>query len=196
MHPTVPCGAVTSERVARMPEANLRAHSVQRSEWMALAQRGDREAYGALLMDVTPSIVGFLHQRIVDPHEREDVVQDTLMALHRARHTYDPSRPFEPWLFAIARHVLVDHFRRRGVRAAREVLVDVFPERGGEARSDGPRLEDALERLPASQREAFEMLKLEGLSVVVAAARAGTTTGALKVRAHRAYKTLRVLLGG
>ena len=179
-----------------MPEASLRARSAQRTAWMERAQRGDRDAYGALLMDLTPSIASFLFERIVDPHEREDVVQDTLVALHRARHTYDPSRPFDPWLFSIARHVMVDHFRRRGVRTAREVLVDVLPERAGDGNSDGAGLEEALARLPAAQREAFEMLKLEGLSVAAAAARAGTTTSALKVRAHRAYKALRVLLGG
>jgi RNA polymerase sigma-70 factor (ECF subfamily) len=179
-----------------MDEANLRAHSAQRAQWMERAQRGDREAYGALLTDVTPPILRFLSRRIADPHEREDVYQDTLMALHCARHTYDPSRGFEPWLFAIARHVLVDHFRRRGVRTAREVLVEALPERGAAADPDGPRLEEALAQLPAAQREAFEMLQLEGISVAAAAARAGTTPGALKVRAHRAYKALRALFGG
>jgi RNA polymerase sigma-70 factor (ECF subfamily) len=179
-----------------MNEETFRAHSAQRAQWMERAQCGDREAYGALLMDVTPPIVGFLRRRIADPHECEDVFQDTLMALHCARHTYDPSRPFEPWLFAIVRHVLVDHFRRRGVRTSREVLVDALPERSADAASEGPRLEEALDRLPAAQREAFEMLQLEGISVAAAAARAGTTTGALKVRAHRAYKALRAILGG
>jgi DNA-directed RNA polymerase specialized sigma24 family protein len=107
---------VTRDRVARMDEENLRAHDAQRAQWMERAQQGDRVAYGALLTDVTPPILRFLSRRIADQHEREDVYQDTLMALHCARHTYDPSRPFEPWLFAIARHVLVDHFRRRGVQ--------------------------------------------------------------------------------
>ena len=179
-----------------MDEENLRARSAQRTRWMECVQRGDREAYRALLTDIASPLLRFLRPRIADPHELEDVYQDTLMALHRARHTYDPSRPFEPWLFSIARHVLVDHFRRRGVRAAREVLVDVLPERGEDDGGEAPRLEKALDRLPAAQREAFEMLKLEGLSVAAAAARAGTTTGALKVRAHRAYKALRILLGG
>lgn len=189
-------GPVTSDGVPRMNDETFRAHGAQRAQWMERAQRGDREAYGALLMDVTPPIVGFLRRRIADPHECEDVFQDTLMALHCARHTYDPSRPFEPWLFAIVRHVLVDHFRRRGVRTSREVLVDALPERSADAASEGPRLEEALDRLPAAQREAFEMLQLEGISVAAAAARAGTTTGALKVRAHRAYKALRAILGG
>ncbi len=179
-----------------MDEEDLRARSVQRAQWMERAQRGDGEAYGALLADVASPLSRFLRRRIADPDELEDVHQDTLMALHRARHTYDPSRPFEPWLFAIARHVAVDHFRRRASQASREVLVEALPERGANADPESPRLEEALERLPPAQRQAFEMLQLEGISVAAAAARIGITTGALKVRAHRAYKALRALLGG
>ncbi len=174
-----------------MDEENLRARSVQRTRWMECAQRGDREAYGALLTDVASPLLRFLRRWIADPHELEDVHQDTLMALHRARHTYDPSRPFEPWLFAIARHVAVDHLRRRASRTSREVLVEALPEPGTDADPGNPRLEEALDRLPPAQREAFEMLQLEGISVAAAAARVGITTGALKVRAHRAYKALR-----
>jgi len=179
-----------------MDEENVRARSAQRTQWMEGAQRGDREAYRALLTDIASPLLGFLRRRIADPHEVEDVYQDTLMALHRARHTYDPSRPFEPWLFAIARHVAVDHFRHRMVHASHEVLVEELPEPAGDADPARPRLAEALDRLPPAQREAFEMLQLEGLSVAAAAARVGITTGALKVRAHRAYKALRALLGG
>jgi len=179
-----------------MDEENVRARSAQRTQWMECAQRGDREAYRALLTDIASPLLRFLRRRIADPHELEDVHQDTLMALHRARHTYDPSRPFEPWLFAIARHVAVDHFRHRMVHASHEVLVEELPEPAGEADPARPRLAEVLDRLPPAQREAFEMLQLEGLSVAAAAARVGITTGALKVRAHRAYKALRALLGG
>jgi RNA polymerase sigma-70 factor (ECF subfamily) len=179
-----------------MDEENARARSAQRTQWMERAQGGDRAAYSALLEDVAPQLLRFLRRRVADPHELEDVHQDTLMALHRARHTYDPSRPFEPWLFAIARHVAIDHLRRRVTHASREVLVEALPEPGVDADLARPRLEDALDRLPPAHREAFEMLQLEGLSVVAAAARVGITTGALKVRAHRAYKALRALLGG
>ena len=179
-----------------MDEETLRARSVQRARWMERVQRGDREAYDELLTDMAPPLLRFLRRRIADAHELEDVFQDTLMAVHRARHTYDPSRPFEPWLFAIARHVAVDHFRHRMVHASHEVLVEELPEPAGDADPARPRLAEALDRLPQAQREAFEMLQLEGLSVAAAAARVGITTGALKVRAHRAYKALRALLGG
>lgn len=163
---------------------------------MARAQDGDREAYRAVLDDITPGLLRFFRSR-VNADEAEDLVQDTLIALHRARHTYDPTRPLEPWLFAIARNVATDHFRRQLGRSTWEVLVDEPPEVGVTGGSAPERqLEQALARLPPAQRQAFEMLKLEGLSVEAAAARAGTTTGALKVRAHRAYRALKAMLGG
>ena len=164
---------------------------------MARAQDGDRDAYRALLEDIRGPLLGFIRRRIADPHEVEDTYQETLIALHRARHTYDPSRPFEPWLFAIARHVATDHNRRRFARLKWEVMVDEVPE--GVAESDdrsAARLSAVLGQLPRAQREAFEMLKLEGMSVEGAATRAGVSAGALKVRAHRAYKTIKALLGG
>src|SRR5258705_1700844 len=147
-----------------MDEEDLRARSVQRAQWMERAQRGDGEAYGALLADVASPLSRFLRRRIDDPNDLEDVYQDTLMALHRARHTYDPSRPFEPWLFAIARHVAVDHFRYRMVHTSHEILVEELPEPAGDADPARPRLAEALDRLPQAQREAFGVLQPEGLA--------------------------------
>jgi RNA polymerase sigma-70 factor (ECF subfamily) len=164
---------------------------------MARVQGGDQEAYRALLDDVVPMLRGFLRRRVTGMSDVEDILQDVLLAMHRARHTYDPARPLEPWLYAIARNVTIDHARRRLARANWEVMVDELPDAPGAVDAPyGPRLDEALGKLPTAQREAFEMLKLEGLSVDAAAERAGTTPGALKVRAHRAYKTLRALLGG
>jgi RNA polymerase sigma-70 factor (ECF subfamily) len=160
---------------------------------MARAQEGDRDAYRALLEDVGPLVLGWLRRWISNGADLADVYQDTLVHLHRARHTYDPARPFEPWLFAVARHCAADHQRRLG-RRSREVLTDEMPDVAGDDSPERPAILDALRALPRPQREAFTMLKLEGLSVGAAAARAGTTPGALKVRAHRAYKTLRAFL--
>ncbi len=141
-------------------------------------------------------IAAFLRRRIGDPAELADVHQETLVHLHRARHTYDPKRPFDPWLFAIVRHTAIDHARRRRARLTWEVLVEEPPEQVADATAaDQQALDHALAGLPASQREAFEMLQVEGLSVDQAAARAGVSPGALKVRAHRAYKALRALFG-
>jgi len=164
---------------------------------MALVQGGDQAAYGALLDDVMPLLRAFLRRRVTNVNEIDDILQDVLLSVHRARHTYDPGRPLEPWLFAIARNVTIDHARRAISRSAWEIVVDDLPDAPADAAGDAtPRLEEVLAKLPPAQRRAFEMLKIEGLSVEIAAARAGTSPGALKVRAHRAYKAVRALLGG
>ena len=169
--------------------------SRRRAQWMAQAQRGDRIAYAALLDDVGPTVRRYVRARVRDVEDAKDVYQDVLMALHRARHTYEPSRAFEPWLFAIARRVVARRFGDRAVRATREVLVAALPDVGVDG--DG-RLKVDLERawsaLTPDQREALVLLKLDGLSLEAAAPRAGTTVGALKVRAHRAYRALRRFL--
>jgi RNA polymerase sigma-70 factor (ECF subfamily) len=162
---------------------------------MTRAQAGDRDAYRALLDDVGPMIAQFLRKRLPDASEVDDAYQETFIALHRARHTYDPTRPLEPWLFAIARNIATDFLRRRRRRALREVLTDVMPEAAAEPERDlRGQFSAVLGSLPRSQREALVMLKVDGLSVTEAATRAGTTPGALKVRAHRAYTALKARL--
>ena len=171
--------------------------SLLRARLMRRMQDGDGEACRVLLDDIGPMLANFLRRRIADPTELEDVYQDTILAIFQARRTYDPSRPLEPWLFAIARNIAADHARRYWTRARLEQLTDRMPEQsiGAEPRSD-PSLADAMARLPAQQREAFLMLKLEGLSIEQAAQRAGTSVAALRVRAHRAYKALKKLILG
>ncbi len=170
--------------------------------WMVAAQRGDAIAYELLLHALVPSLRGFVRRRLSDPHAAEDVVQAVLLSIHRARHTWRAERPFGPWWRAIARNAVIDAARRRGRRAAREVALaaeheafaaDGAPDVTSEALS--PELRGALEQLSPSQREAVELLHVEELSVAEAALRAGTTPGALKVRAHRGVAALRRLLG-
>jgi RNA polymerase sigma-70 factor (ECF subfamily) len=169
--------------------------SRRRAELMADVQRGDRVAYRTLLDDIAPAIRQFVRRRIDDPEEAKDVYQDILMALHGARRTYEPGRPFEPWFYAIARRVVS---RRRGERATRDsrelrpgTLPEVPIEADGHARLE---LEEALRRLSPDQRQALVLLKIDGMSIARAAPLAGTTVGALKVRAHRAYRVLRRLV--
>src|SRR5204863_4201554 len=139
---------------------------------MADAQRGNAEAYRALLDDIGPELMGFLRARVPDSQDLADLYQETFLALHRSRHTYEAPRPVEPWLFAIAAHVVARHLPRRRVRIGREGLVGVLPEEampeGGYARLQ---LAQALDRLPPTHREAIELVKLEGLSTEAAAAR-------------------------
>jgi RNA polymerase sigma-70 factor (ECF subfamily) len=101
----------------------------------------------------------------------------------------------EPWLFTIARHVVGDQQERRLVRRTREVLLDSPPDAPVESDAHlKPQLEQAVRALSRDQREALVLLRVQGLPLEVAARRAGTTVGALKVRAHRAYQTLRRFL--
>ena len=170
----------------------LGERSQRRASWMALAQGGDGIAYRALLDDLSPVVVRFLGRRLHDREDLADACQDTFLAVHRARHTYQPRRPIEPWIFAIARNVAHDYMRRRVRRSRYEILTDATPEATPEAeRESGTRLDSMLRTLPNRQREAVQLLKVQGLSIVEAAARAGTTPTALKIRAHRAYVALR-----
>lgn len=177
-----------------MPSAETpRTPSVQRARWMTLAQHGDAGAYRALLDDLGPVLVRFLRRHVRDHQDLADAYQDTFLALHRARHTYQPLRPIEPWLFAIARNVAADYGRRSERRRRHELLTDYAPEPAQEPppRDFGDELASAMRALPNRQREAVQLLKLQGLSVREAAARVGTTPGALKLRAHRAYLALK-----
>jgi RNA polymerase sigma-70 factor, ECF subfamily len=181
--------------VMKKIDSSAEERSRTRARLMARMQDGDGDSCRVLLDDIGPLLMNFLRRRIADRDALEDVYQETIMALFQARHTYDPARPLEPWLFAIARNVAADHARHFWTRASFEQLTDNVPEQlaNSEPRSN-PNLEDAMARLPEQQREAFSMLKLEGLSIEQAADRAGITVGALRVRAHRAYKTLRKLI--
>jgi len=162
---------------------------------MAAAQSGDQDAYRRLLEAIEPIIMRYLSNRIRSDDEARDVCQDVLLTVHRARHTYEPGRPFEPWLYSIARSRLVDHLRRERRISRFEVPHDALPEMPGAVDAEGsPVLADLLDRMPASQREAFLMLKVDGLTTEEAAKRAGIKVSALKVRAHRAYRSLRKAL--
>lgn len=165
---------------------------------MERVQAGDQEAYRALLEDVAAELRAFLRRRVRELQDVEDLVQEILLTVHRARHTYDPSRPFEPWLMAIARHAVVDAFRRERRRGRHERLADDdLPLEGSdEERSGELSAAAALAALPESQRAALEMVKLEGLTIEEAARRSGVSPGALRVRIHRGYRALRARLLG
>ena len=162
---------------------------------MADAQQGDRVAYAALLDDVGPLVQQFVRRRVRDAEEAKDVYQDVMLAVHRARHTYEPTWPLEPWLFAIARRIVARRTGERLARGERELLLRTLPEIAVGGDGDVKlELAEALQALSPTQREALALLKLDGLSMEAAAARARTSVGALRVRAHRAYRALRRFL--
>jgi RNA polymerase sigma factor (sigma-70 family) len=171
------------------------------SALMARAQDGDRTAYRRLLEEITPYLRSLAAKHRALSGETEDVVQDILLTLHAVRHTYDPSRPFGPWLVAIARRRIVDRLRRSGRIAVAETALG--PEHETIA-ATGPNLyalvegrrglRHAIARLPSGQRQAVLLLKLRGLSLKEAASESGMSVAALKVASHRGLKALRVLL--
>jgi RNA polymerase sigma-70 factor (ECF subfamily) len=167
--------------------------------WMAAAQQGDADAYQRLLTELLPFVSGIVRGRTGDDPAAEDIVQEVLLSIHTARHTYRPERPVEPWVRTIARNAVIDWARRQARARGRESGVDAADL--ADARVDSPSavlspgVERALSSLPEAQRQAVVMLKLEGLTVAEAAERAGTTPGALKLRAHRGYRALRGVLG-
>jgi len=171
---------------------------------MEAAQAGDGQAYVRLLHEITPRIRALVHRyrRVSGSEEVEDIVQDVLLSMHAVRATYDPQRPFMPWLQAIIRNRLADAARRFARRAARETSMgdrDVtFADESAnltmEPYADPEALNQAIRQLPRGQRRAIEMLKLRGMSLKEAAAASGMSVGALKVATHRAINVLRKTL--
>ena len=167
----------------------------------ARAQAGDREAYADLLTQLASAARAFVRGRARQAPWVDDVVQEILIAVHRARRTYDPRRPFAPWFYAIARNRLIDAIRRERRIDAREIRVDeppderTMPSVGDDEAAIDPVLLDALRALPPRQREVIEALKLRDESVRDISARLKMSESAVKVTAHRGYAALRRLLG-
>lgn len=170
---------------------------------MAAAQAGDAEAYRRLLLELAPFLRFVARRRGLDAASSEDVAQDVLLTVHRVRHTYDPARPFVPWLLSIAYRRMIDlHRRDRRIRDQEtsvpdllETFADPTPNTDIETGEQRDWLRQALLALPPKQREALELVKLQDMSVAQAAARSGQSPGAIKVNVHRAIKSLRAILG-
>lgn len=159
---------------------------------MAMAQGGDAAAYRTVLSECRRWLSRYYGGRIV-PHQIDDLVQDTLISLHTKRATYDPARPFLPWLAAIARYRWVDQLRRT-YRANETELEDGMAEDpvGGDitARVSLARL---LEKIPERQAHVIRLVKIEGFSVTEAALRTGQSEPLVKVNIHRGLKKLAAL---
>lgn len=160
------------------------------------ALHGDAEAYEHCLVGLTTELRAYVRARAGDVPWVDDVVQETLLLVHDARHTYDARRSFAAWFYAIARNRLIDEFRLAARRRTRETTLELLPEPISFVPDPGERdaLEKALARLPRRQRHIITAMKLEGESVREIAARTGMTESAVKVMAHRGYKILRRLL--
>lgn len=159
---------------------------------------GDAGAYRAFLAGCAALVRGYLRRRLSQAADVEDLVQETLLAIHTRRDSYDRALPVTAWVHAIARYRLIDHWRRTGRRG---VIVDIDdandlasePEQeAADARRD---IAVLLARLPAKQRDAIRLVKLEETSVRDAADRLGISESDVKVSVHRGLKTLQRLMG-
>ena len=176
----------------------MRASEEQLRTWMVGALDGDAAAYATLLRALAPLLRSFFGRRMFGAADDvEDLVQETLVAIHARKGTYDRTRPVSAWIYAVARYKMVDHFRRARRTVSIEGLEDILIAEGFEdaavARMDVGRL---LEGLPAKQAQAIRATKMDGLSVAEAAQAAGISQADVKVSVHRGLKALAMRLGG
>src|SRR5437588_3295396 len=174
---TIVTGAPSSDDAIRNSGGQT-ASAIRDVDWsilMARAQAGEGVAYRRLLDEVSPYLRSLAARRHRDPSDVEDAVQDILLTVHAIRSTYDPTRPFGPWLLAIASRRLIDRLRRQRRRRSRETALmaahETFPDgqRNMEDILDRHRLDAAIESLPHQQMQAIRLLKLKELSLKEAA---------------------------
>ena len=172
--------------------------------WMARAQAGDQQAYHALLQAIGPWL-RTIARRMLGHEDAEDAVQEILLVVHGVRHTYEPGRPFKPWLSTIATRRCIDILRRRqreGLRVGDAMALEAEADDGPdplerlERAQRGERLHAAVAGLSPGQRDAVRLLHLQELSLREAEAHGRQRAGALKVASHRALKALRRALQG
>ena len=166
--------------------------------WSALmvnAQSGNESDYRQLLKELANVIHKFLRSRFGNHHFIEDCVQEALIAVHQARHTYDPQRPFRPWLFSIVRYKAIDTLRKQRTR---EKVVDLY-KREQEILSQPGKQSIAqkeffegrlLESLSTQHKEVLVLTKIIGFSIAETAEKLGISESAVKVRVHRAIRKL------
>lgn len=209
--PVVPARAATSrDRTLAVAEEGdqKREHARRSSAALDAAMdryaRGEDAAFEEVYDGLAPRLQAFLLRYTHDRARVEDVVQQTMLRIHRARGRFTLGGQVVPWAFAIARRLLVDHHRRGGrevLLAAGEdhltqlmVALDAPADDVVVAKEVAGRLAAELGKLPENQRVAFELIKQDGLSVAEAAQVLGTTVAAVKLRAHRAYEAMRAVL--
>ena len=192
----------TPSEVADAPAADALKVGLRWGGLMSQAQGGDAPSYRRLLIEVTPYLRSLARRYHRDVRDVEDSVQDVLLTVHTIRHTYDPARPFKPWLVAIARRRIADRLRTQWRTCAREsqindALYETFADERANPSEEPPEervLKAAIGQLPSAQRQAVTLLKMEEMSLQEAARASGQSVSSLKVATHRAIKSLRRML--
>jgi len=163
---------------------------------MVRYQQADAQATTELIEQLSPQLYRFFAAQLGNADDAQDMLQDASLRIHRVRHTYRPGEPVLPWVYAIARRVRVDNYRKRRRTAMREVVVETLPESAVPASegTDLPPFHQLIADLPASQREVLTLLKVNGLSLEEVARATSSSVGSVKQKAHRAYERLRGVL--
>ena len=157
-------------------------------------QNADPDAPAALVNALSPALLRFFKIQVASRQQADDLLQETWLRIHRVRHTYRPGEPVLPWIYAIARRVRIDGYRRTRRIFVHETAMEILPERSARSGSPVPDFETLVAALPETQREVLTMLKVAGLSLEEVARATSSTVGAVKQKAHRAYDRLRKLL--
>jgi RNA polymerase sigma-70 factor (ECF subfamily) len=163
---------------------------------MKQALAGDQRAYGDLLQETSRLLRPFLAKRLNFTNEVDDLLQEILISIHKARHTYDGNRPYKPWVFAIARFRMQDHFRAHSAdqlhhAADLDDMQDFLHENVTETAFSYESISGEVEKLPEKQAIILRMMHQEGYTAKEVAEKIGMNESAVKVAAHRAYKILR-----
>ena len=182
-------------------EGSVSASEARLRDLMVRGLAGDSTAYHAFLKELSAHLRAFLRKRLTRlPDDVEDLVQETLLAVHNQRHTYEAEQPLTAWIHAIARYKLADLWRRRAGREAMNDPLDdelaVFASSDTEAADARRDLAKLLARLPERQRLPIQYMKLEGLSVIETARATGMSESAVKVGVHRGLKALAAMIEG
>ena len=175
-----------------------RATEDQLKGWMVRGLDGDSAAQNRLLTAMAPLLRSFFGRRLHGAGDDvEDLVQDTLIAIHTRRASYDRDRPFTAWAYAVARYKMIDHFRRSRNNVSFEGLEDILVAEGfQEAASAKMDVDALLEGISPKQARAIRQTKIDGLSVAEAAESAGISEADVKVSVHRGLKALAERLKG
>lgn len=182
-------------------QSRLNATEMLLREHLLAGLAGDEKAYLIFLKELSTHLRAFFRKRLTQlPDDIEDLVQETLLAIHNRRHTYDAAQPLTSWVHAIAKYKFVDFLRRRAGREALNDPLDdeseVFSASAADAAEARQDILKMLNLLPDRQRLPIQHVKLDGLSVVETARITGMSESAIKVGIHRGLKALAAMIGG
>ena len=168
---------------------------------MQLALAGDKHAYTAILRETSRFLRPFLAKRVNHSAEVDDLLQEILLSIHKARHTYDGQRPYKPWVFAIAKFRLLDYLRVHYADHLHHAIElseveNILPEHVTESVMSYESISAEVNKLPGKQAAILQMMHQEGYTAKEVAAKLGMKESAVKVAAHRAYKVIRNALVG